>query len=81
MRIDKPLAPHMDMESYPKFVSCIYFYVLYGDEKATAEAIKKALEAPEELGKKARERIRSMFPIERREKELIKIIEEGIIWE
>lgn len=50
------------------------FYVPYADEKATAEAIKKALNDSEELGRKARERIMEMFPRERREKELIDII-------
>jgi glycosyltransferase involved in cell wall biosynthesis len=50
------------------------FYVPYGDEKATAEAIKKAFKSNK--GKEARERIKRMFPIERREKELIKIIYE-----
>ncbi len=52
------------------------FYVPYGDEKATAEATKKALEAPEELGKKARERIIKLFPHKMREEKLVKIIEE-----
>ncbi len=51
------------------------FYVPYGDEKATAESIKKALGASDDLGKKARERIKTVFSIERREKELIKVIE------
>jgi glycosyltransferase involved in cell wall biosynthesis len=46
--------------------------VPYGDEKATAEAIKKALNS--DKGKEARERIGNMFPLERREKELIEII-------
>ena len=50
------------------------FCVPYGDEKATAEAIKKALDASEDLGKKARDRIKRMFPLEKREKELIRII-------
>lgn len=44
------------------------FYVPYGDEKATAEAIKNALDTKK--GKEARKRIMKMFPIERREKEL-----------
>jgi glycosyltransferase involved in cell wall biosynthesis len=48
------------------------FYVPYSDEKATAEAIKKALKSNK--GKEARERIRNMFPMEKREKELIEII-------
>ena len=50
------------------------FYVPYGDEKATAEAIKKALAAPEEMRKKARERIKNLFPIEKREKKLVEIL-------
>jgi glycosyltransferase involved in cell wall biosynthesis len=58
----------------PEVVGDTGFYVPYGDEKATAEAIKKALNAPDDLGKRARERIREMFPIERRKKELVKII-------
>jgi len=48
------------------------FYVPYGDPKATAETIKEALKLNK--GKEARERIKKMFPIERREKELIEII-------
>ncbi len=52
------------------------FYVPYGDIEKTVEAIKMALNSPPELGKKARERIMSLFPSERREKELIKIMEE-----
>ena len=47
-------------------------YVPYGDPKATAEAIEKALNS--DKGKAARERIKNMFPIERREKELVEII-------
>jgi glycosyltransferase involved in cell wall biosynthesis len=52
------------------------FYVPYGDAKATAEAIKKALEAPAELGEKARKRIEELYSMERREEELLKAIEE-----
>lgn len=50
------------------------FYVSYGDLEATAKAIKEALKS--DKGKEARERIKKMFPIEKREKELIKIIHE-----
>lgn len=49
------------------------FYAPFGDVKATANAIKKALNNLE-LGKKARERIKKEFTIERREKELIREI-------
>ena len=48
------------------------FYVPYGDPKATAGAIKEALRSKK--GKEARERIKKMFPIERREKEIVDII-------
>ena len=50
------------------------FYVPYGDEKATAESIKEALNSNK--GKESRDRIKNVFPIERREKELIRIIKE-----
>jgi len=48
--------------------------VLYGDPKATAEAIREALKS--DKGKVARERIKTMFPIERRERELVRAINE-----
>jgi len=51
------------------------FYVPFGAEKEAADGIKKALEHPE-LGKKARERIKTKFPFKLRETELIKIISE-----
>lgn len=50
------------------------FYVPYGDPEATAETIKKALAS--DKGKEARERIENMFSIERRERDLIRIIKE-----
>lgn len=53
------------------------FYVPYGDPKATARAIEEALRS--EKGKEARERINKMFPIERREKEIVEIISQILI--
>ena len=50
------------------------FCMSYGDVKATTEAIKKALDASNELGEKARERIVKMFSLEKREEELVKTI-------
>jgi glycosyltransferase involved in cell wall biosynthesis len=50
------------------------FYVEYGDTVATANAIKRGLTSPVELGQKARERIMSLFPIERRELGLVQAI-------
>ncbi len=58
----------------PEFVGDAGFYVPYGDEKATADAIKKALNASHKLSKKSKKRIIEMFSIEGREKKLIQII-------
>jgi len=52
------------------------FYVEYGNDKSTAEAIKKALDAPGGLGEKARQRIKEMFPLEKREKEMERLVAE-----
>ncbi len=57
----------------PEFVGNAGFYTVYGDEEKTAEAIKKALNAPEELRGKARKRIVD-FPIEARAMSIYKII-------
>ena len=56
----------------PTVIGDAGFYVPYGDPKATAEAIKKALQSGK--GEVARERIKNMFPIEKREKELKEMI-------
>lgn len=47
------------------------FYVPYGDVKATANAIKRALSARPEVGTKARKRVKDLFSIEKREKRLM----------
>ena len=65
-----------DRGALPEVVGDTGFYVPYGDEKATAEAIKKALEAPEEIGKKARERIVKLFSHRMREEKLVKTVRE-----
>jgi glycosyltransferase involved in cell wall biosynthesis len=65
-----------DKGALPEVVGDTGFYVPYDDPKATAEAIKKALNSSENLGKKARERIKNMFPIEKREKELVEVMED-----
>jgi len=62
----------------PEVVGDAGFYVPYGNPKATAEAIKEALNSSEGLSKKARKRIKNMFSIERREEKLIKSISELI---
>jgi len=50
------------------------FYVPYGDVGATVRAIKKGLNS--DKGEEARERIRRMFPLERRERELVSEVQE-----
>lgn len=49
------------------------FYVPYNDEKETADAISKALKY-QDLGRKARDRIKTNFPLTSRETKLLKII-------
>lgn len=53
------------------------FLVPFGDVDATREAIDKALESPERA-RQARERIATLFPLERREQELVRIIDECV---
>lgn len=60
----------------PEVVGDTGFFVPYGDEKATADAIKKALKSPSELGKKARQEIINNFTINIREKQFLKILKE-----
>ena len=56
----------------PEVVGDTGFYVPYWDPKAIAEAIKKALKS--DKGKVARVRIKTLFPLEKREEKLVKII-------
>ncbi|HWQ20080.1 MAG TPA: glycosyltransferase family 4 protein [Methanotrichaceae archaeon] len=51
------------------------FYAPYGDPAAAAEAIKKALNSPDK-GKRARERSKELFTLERRDKRLAQLVEE-----
>jgi len=50
------------------------FYAEYGDEKGTADMIRKALDSKNALGKKARERIINSFPEKKRTETLIKLL-------
>ena len=61
-----------DRGAIPEVVGDTGFYVPYGDPKATAEAIKEALKS--DRGKEARERIKRMFPVEKREEKLVSLI-------
>ncbi|AGB04672.1 glycosyltransferase [Aciduliprofundum sp. MAR08-339] len=69
-----------DKSGMSEFVREVGFYVPYGDPKATADAIKKAVEAPLEWGLRAREIIEKEFSIKKREEILIKIIK-NVLWE
>ena len=62
----------------PEVVGDTGFYVPYGDPEATAEAIKEALKY--DKGEEARERIKKMFSLEKREERLVEIIR-GVIKE
>jgi len=50
------------------------FYVPYGDVKATVRAIHKALSASQAMGARARKNVKDSFSIEKREKELLRLI-------
>ena len=52
------------------------FYVPYGDVRATIKAIRKALDASQSLGQKARKRMLTMFPMENRKRALHRVISE-----
>jgi len=62
----------------PEFVAGTGFYAPYGNVKDTVESIKKALNASDEMGKKARERIVEYFSAESRKNNLVGVIE-GLI--
>jgi len=50
------------------------FYADFGDEKTTVEMIKKALDSGDDLGKKARERIKKQFSDKKRREEIRKVV-------
>jgi len=52
------------------------FYVPYGDLRATVKGIREALNAPQSLGEKARKRMLTMFPMEKRKQALHRVIQE-----
>jgi len=54
------------------------FYVPYGNVKATVKAIKKASSSPQDMGVKARARVENLFTIEKREKRLLRAINDMI---
>ncbi len=50
------------------------FYVDYGNEKETADIIKKALSQDDDIGKKARERIKKLFNNKKRKEGLQRLV-------
>jgi len=52
------------------------FYVPYGDVSATVKGIRKALDTSQSLGEKARKRMLTMFPMEKRKQALHRVIQE-----
>ena len=60
----------------PEVVGDTGLYVSYNDPKATANAINTALKSNN--GEQARNRIKNLFPLEKREKEILKIVEDSI---
>jgi glycosyltransferase involved in cell wall biosynthesis len=62
-----------DRGSLPEVAGPDAFYVDYGDVEGTAQAIRNALTA--ESGRKYRERIMELFPLEAREKRLCELME------
>ena len=60
----------------PEIVGKNGFYVDYNDKKSTTNAIKKAIETKENFFNNEIDNIRNLFSYEKREKELVKTIEE-----
>lgn len=58
----------------PEVVGDTGFYVPYGDPEQTAQKIKEALKS--DKGREAKERIKTLFPIEKREARILEIINE-----
>lgn len=59
----------------PEVVGDCGFYLGDLNPESLAKQIKEALSTPEDLGKKARARIKELFPIEKRKNELLETIE------
>jgi glycosyltransferase involved in cell wall biosynthesis len=63
-----------EVNGIPTAIGDTGFYVPVGDAEATADAVRQALSSNK--GRDARARIVSMFSVEKREKDLVKIVEE-----
>ena len=62
-----------DRGAIPEVVGDTGYYVPFGDPVATADAVNKSLKS--DFGKKARDRIKIRYPLEKREKELVDVVE------
>jgi len=60
----------------PEVVGDTGFFVPYGDPRATAEAIRQALQAGPEAARLVRERILTTFPLEKRRQGLLSALQE-----
>jgi len=58
----------------PEVVGNTGFYVPYGNPRSTAKAIEEALNATSGAGRKARQRIKDLFSLQKRKEKLMKII-------
>ncbi len=63
-----------DRGAIPEVVGDTGFYVPFGDSKVAATKIKDAMMATKN-GKRARERIVNLFPLQKRERDLVKEID------
>ena len=63
-----------DVAAIPEVVGDCGFYVERLSPENVAEMIKEALSTSEDLGKKARKRIKTVFPLEKRKRELLEAV-------
>jgi len=63
-----------DRTGIPEFVGDCGFYVSYGDEKQTADAVGKAIKSTKKDYEKCHKMIVENFSLEKREKRLVKVI-------
>lgn len=63
------------MGGIPTAMADTGIYVDYGDVPMTVQAIQRALKAAAGAGRKCRDRILARFPLEKREQEIVRIIE------
>ncbi len=60
----------------PEVVGDCGFYLTTQEPEELAGSIKKALNSDDRLGRRARERIKTLFPLEKREKTLLEILKQ-----